>query len=282
MAIHKLAVVFPVADQDAAALGDTVDYAYLVTNIGNVNLTSVAVDDPAIGSVTRPTPAPPGLAPGSSVTCTADAPHIVTQDDLDTGEVTDTATATGIGEAGGTSPRSDPATITIPTVAGDPQVSIVKSGAVSPPADQGGVLVDDTIAYSYLVTNTGNVGLTSVTVNDPTGGPVSCPTPSPSLAPGDSVTCTADTPHTVTQDDVNAGQVTDTATATGTGVRGGQSPPSDPSTVAIPAATVVSVSLDKLATVDPAGDQLGATVGDTIHYAYLVTNTGNVTYRGDG
>ena len=33
----------------------------------------------------------------------------------------------------------------------------MKSGAVDPPADQGGVLVDDTIAYSYVVTNTGNV-----------------------------------------------------------------------------------------------------------------------------
>ena len=50
------------------------------------------------------------------MTCTADAPHTVTQDDLDAGEVTDTATATGVGEAGGTSPRSDPATVTIPTV----------------------------------------------------------------------------------------------------------------------------------------------------------------------
>ena len=275
--ISKLAVVSPAADQDAAELGDSVQYSYLVTNIGNVNLTSVAVDDPAIGSVTCPTPAPPGLAPGSSVTCTADAPHTVTQDDLDAGEVTDTATATGVGEAGGTSPRSDPATVTIPTVAGDPQVSIVKSGDVSPAADQNAVLVDDTIAYSYVVTNTGNVSLTSVAVNDPTIGPVTCPTPSPSLAPGDSVTCAADTPHTVTQGDVDAGQVTDTATATGTGVRGGASPPSDPSTVTIPVATVVSVSLDKLAVVDPISDQLGAKVGDTIHYTYLVTNTGNVS-----
>ena len=45
----------------------------------------------------------------------------------------------------------------------------------------------------------------------------------------------------------------------------------------IPAATVVSVALDKLAVVDPIGDQLGAKVGDTIHYSYLVTNTGNVS-----
>jgi uncharacterized repeat protein (TIGR01451 family) len=277
VAIHKLGAVSPVADQGAAELGDAVHYTYLVTNVGNVNLTSVAVDDPSIGSVTWPTPAPPGLAPGGSVTCTADAPRTVTQDDLDAGQLTDTATATGLGEAGGTSPRSHPATVTIATVDSDPRVSIMKSGVVAPAADQGGVLVADTITYSYLVTNTGNVSLTSVAVNDPTAGPVTCPPSSPPLPPGDSVTCTADTPHTVTQGDVDAGQVTDTATATGTGVRGGESAPSGPSTVTVPAATVVSVSLHKLATVDPTGDQLGATVGDTIRYAYLVTNTGNVS-----
>ncbi len=71
--------------------------------------------------------------------------------------------------------------------------------------------------------------------------------------------------------------MTDTATATGTGIRGGDSPPSDPSTVTIPAATTVSVSLHKGGLVDPATDQDGARRGDTISYTYLVTNTGNVT-----
>ena len=224
MAIHKLAVVTPVADQDAADLGDTVHYAYLVTNIGNVNLTSVAVDDPP----SAPSPAPhrrqPGLAPGSSLTCTADTPHTVTQDDLDAGEVTDTATATG------SERRAAPA----PVRPGDghdsdrgrrPAGLIVKSGDVSPAADQGAVLVDDTIAYSYVVTNTGNVSLTSVAVNDPTIGPVTCPTPSPPCAGrfGDLHRRHA---APVTQGDVDAGEVTDTATATGTGVRGGAPPPS--------------------------------------------------------
>ena len=186
--ISKLAVVSPAADQDAAELSNSASqYSYLITNIGNVNLTSVAVDDPHIGSVTCPTPAPPGLAPGSSVTCTADAPHTVTQDDIDAGEVTAPPRPQG------SEKRAAPA----PVRPGDghdsdrgrrPAGLIVKSGDVSPAADQNAVLVDDTIAYSYVVTNTGNVSLTSVAVNDPTIGPVTCPTPSPSLAPGDSVT----------------------------------------------------------------------------------------------
>jgi uncharacterized repeat protein (TIGR01451 family) len=276
--ISKSADVTPAAHQDAAQLGDSIAYSYLVTNTGNVNLTSVAVDDPTIGPVTCPAIPPPGLAIGDSVTCTADSPHIVSQADIDAGQVTDTATATGVGEAGGTSPPSDPSTVTVPTVDAAPLVSIVKSGTVDPAADQGGVKVGDTISYSYVVTNTGNVTLSSVSVTDPTVGSVTCPDLGASgLAVGDSVTCTADTPHTVTQADVDAGSITDSAFATGTGVRGGDSPPSDPSTVTIPAAVVVAVSVEKQGSVDPAGDQSGARLGDTISYTYIVTNTGSVT-----
>ena len=277
VAIHKLGLVNPLSHQLAAQLGDTVGYAYLVTNIGNVDLTSVAVSDPTIGAVTCPTPAAPGLEIGRSVICTADAPHTVSQADIDAGRVTDTATATGVGTAGGTSPPSRPATFTIPTVRAAPAVTIVKSGTVTPSAHQGGVVVGDTIAYSYVVTNAGNVSLRSVAVTDPTIGDVTCPSVAPRLAPGASVTCTANREHTVTQDDVDAGQVTDTAIATGVGVRGGQSAPSPPSTVTIPATTVVSVGLEKLAAVDPAGDEAGAKPGDVIHYSFVVTNTGNVS-----
>ena len=39
----------------------------------------------------------------------------------------------------------------------------------------------ETIQYSYVLTNTGNVDLTSLSVSDPTGGAVTCPTPT---APG--------------------------------------------------------------------------------------------------
>ncbi|MEZ5191693.1 MAG: hypothetical protein R2734_03690 [Nocardioides sp.] len=52
------------------------------------------------------------------------------------------------------------------------------------------------------MTNTGNVTLDPVTVDDPTVGPVTCPVGP--LAPGDSVTCGPVT-YTLTQADVDAG-----------------------------------------------------------------------------
>ena len=166
----------------------------------------------------------------------------------------------------------------MPAVPAAPAVSIDKSGAVDPASDQDGVQVGDTISYSYKVTNTGNVTLASVAVNDPSAGSVTCPTPaSPGLAPGDSETCTADQPVTVTQADIDAGSVSDTATATGTDTDGVQSAPSS-GAASVPAATAApAVSVDKSAAVDPASDQDGVQVGDTISYSYKVTNTGNVT-----
>ena len=225
------------ADQLGAKVGDTIHYTYLVTNTGNVSLTAVTVVDPTIGPVTCPTPSPP-LAPLNSVICTADNAHTVTTADVDAGFVTDTATATGTGVIGGTSDPSDPATATIPTAQVAPLVAIAKNGSVSPASRQTGARPGDTISFSYLVTNIGNVELTSVAVDDPTLGSVTCPAPAaPGLSPGDSLTCTADQTHTVSQADAEAGQVVDTATATGVGVSGGTSPRSDPSTVTIPTVT---------------------------------------------
>ena len=110
--IHKTAAVTPVADQQDAQLGDIIAYSYLVTNVGNVTLTSVAVDDPSIGNVGCPAPAAPGLAPGDAQTCAADSPYVVAQSDIDSGKVVDTAAAAGTDTLGGTSPPSDPSTVT--------------------------------------------------------------------------------------------------------------------------------------------------------------------------
>jgi uncharacterized repeat protein (TIGR01451 family)/fimbrial isopeptide formation D2 family protein len=261
-------------------VGETIKYSYVVTNTGNVTLTSVAVNDPTLGAVTCPVPAAPGLAPGASEICTANTPHVVTQSDVNAGKVTDTATSTGTDPKNQVSPPSPPSTVVIPQPA-KPTVAIVKSGQVTPAKDQRAAKVGDKIAYSYKVTNIGNVDLKTVAVDDPTLGAVTCPVPAaPGLVPGASETCTANKTHTVTQADVNAGKVVDTATATGTDNQGGTSPKSPPSTVTIPTVTAASkVGLVKTATVDPAADQGGAKVGDTITYTFKVTNIGNVTLK---
>jgi uncharacterized repeat protein (TIGR01451 family) len=64
---------------------------------------------------------------------------------------------------------------------------------------------------SYVVTNTGNVDLTTLTVTDPIFGSVTC-TPT-TLTPGSAATCTADALYPVTAQDVRDGGVSSVATA---------------------------------------------------------------------
>jgi hypothetical protein len=78
--------------------------------------------------------------------------------------------------------------------------------------------VGDVIGYSYLVTNSGNVSLAGpVTVTDDKATDEACPNVNTVgnldgfLDPGESITCTAS--YTITQADLNAGSVTNTAQA---------------------------------------------------------------------
>jgi uncharacterized repeat protein (TIGR01451 family) len=72
------------------------------------------------------------------------------------------------------------------------------------------IAVGDPVTFTYLVTNTGNVTLTPVTVTDNILGTITCP--QTSLAPGASETCTRAAGNSV------AGNHKNTATVTGQGV----------------------------------------------------------------
>ena len=95
-------------------------------------------------------------------------------------------------------------------------LSLVKSASPSTYSTVG-----QSISYSYLVTNTGNVRLAGpVTVADDKAT-VSCPAVSTVgnhdsfLDPGEAVTCTAS--YTITQADLNSGSVTNVAKASAAG-----------------------------------------------------------------
>ncbi|MGL5808566.1 MAG: DUF7507 domain-containing protein, partial [Nocardioides sp.] len=235
--------------------GSTIPYTFIVTNTGNVTLDPVSVNDPKVGTVTCP---PGPLAPGGARTCTAT--YTLTQADVDSGAVINTATATGTPPTGMTPPTAtDDNTTPIPRT---PAITLDKQAGA--PSGSG---AGSTIAYTFLVTNTGNVTLNPVSVNDPKVGPVNCP--ATTLAPSASTTCTAT--YTLTQADVDAGSVLNTATATGT-PPGGGAPVTATDNTAVPITAGPAITLDK-----QAGTPSGNTPGSTIAYTFLVTNTGNVT-----
>ena len=239
---------------EVTSAGQLVPYSYLVTNTGNVTLTGIALTDDNIdGTVFCPATT---LAPAASMTCTA--VHTVTQADLDAGgsltNVVDAATDQG-------ATATD--TLTIAATQG-PSLTLDKTITSGDPY----TTVDGTIAYSYLVTNTGNVTITDLAVTDDNvdDPPVCAVT---TLAPTETTTCTA--VHTVTQADLDAGTVTNNATADGTPAGGTLTPATDSATAT--ASQTPALTLAKTIT---SGDPY-TTVGGTIAYSYLVTNTGNVT-----
>ena len=258
----KKTAVAPGAGNTYSAPGQTIHYSYKVTNTGNVDLTSVGVTDPmsglsaiSCGSTT--------LAVGASETCTAT--YSTTQTDVDNGSINNTGTASGTG-GGMTVTAMSSATV---DAAQSPSIGLKKT-AVAPGPGNTYSAPGQTIDYSYKVSNTGNVDLSSVGVTDPMSGLSAISCGSTTLAVGASETCTAT--YTTTQADVNAGSINNTGTASGTG--GGQTVTAM-SSATVNAAQTPSIGLKKTAVAPGAGNTYSAP-GQTIHYSYKVTNTGNV------
>ena len=154
-------------------LGEHISYSFAVTNAGNVTLRGVAVADPTVGAVTCVATT---LAPAASTTCTSSADHVITAADIDRGHVVNSATASGQPPSGA-KVTSDPARATVPTVAPNPQLTIVKTATLhenTPPTGDQEAVVGDTISYTFVVSNVGNVALTQVGVTDALVGTVQC------------------------------------------------------------------------------------------------------------
>jgi uncharacterized repeat protein (TIGR01451 family) len=258
LAIDKMS-----ADTSYSAVGDVLDYSFKLTNSGNVTLTTpFTVDDNRATNETCPATA--SLAPGAFITCTAS--YSVNQADLDAGSVTNTATGSGLFEGDPVTSDEDELTIVamqFATVTIDKEGTLDTDEVGSPTRANPG----DKIEYTFDVENTGNVTLTGVTVTDP-DLTVTCPAGLATLTPGETGQCSASL--TLDQDDIDAGEVVNTADVDGTGPQGQAANDDDQETVTIP--QFASLDLEKSAT--PATYNA---VGQIIIYSFDVENTGNVT-----
>ncbi|MEV4259208.1 hypothetical protein AB0J52_39125, partial [Spirillospora sp. NPDC049652] len=246
------------------AAGQTITYSYVVTNTGNVTLTGIGVTDDQGLSVSCPVSS---LDPGQNTTC--QATYTTTQADVDSGSITNSAYAHGTPPGGGTPIDSPPDEVTI-TAEANPAMTVQKSADPTTYTAAG-----ETISYTYLVTNTGNVTLTNVGINDDLPGLSTITCTTTTLAPGESTYCHAS--YVTTQTDVNNGSITNSATATGTPPGGGTPVESPPDEVTVTLQTNPGISVAKAA--DPS---TFSTVGQTINYTYTVTNTGDTSLNSVG
>ncbi len=259
-----------VTDSDGDGLdseGDVITYTFAVENTGNVTLDPVAVTDPLPGlsTITCPTTT---LAPGDDTDCTAT--YTLTQTDIDNGQVDNTATTTGTPPSGPNVGDTDGETITL---VADPAITLTKTGSLADTDGDGADSPGDVITYTFAVENTGNVTLDPIAVADPLPGLSTITCPTTTLAPGDDTDCTAT--YTLTQTDIDNGQVDNTATTTGTPPTGPDT--TDTDTFTLPVAAAPSISIDKIGNLaDTDGDGLESE-GDVITYTFTVENTGGAT-----
>lgn len=272
--------------------GDLITYTFSVINTGNVPLENITLTDdlPGIELLGGPIGA---LAPGASDHFTFSATYPITQADIDTGRVSNSATVTAIFDDGsptppevrdisGTSADNDDETVVeLPQVGTIALIKISDASALGPRPEVG-----DEISYRFTITNTGNVTLTDVTLTDDMLGTGLTGAPIATLAPNGVDTDSYRGIHALTQADIDTGRIENQAEVTGdygddgTGTKrqardlsGADNASDAPDVVEI--AQVAAIALVK--TADDSAITVPALPGQDIEYAFAVTNTGNVT-----
>ena len=273
-------------------VGDIINYVFQVENTGLTVVDNVTIDDPILG-ITGLAVSPSTLNPGEIGTATAT--YTITQADVDAGEVVNSATATGQDPSGNdVTDVSDSGNPADETGAGDdetvtpidptPGITLVKSSQAL------GTEVGDTIVYTFEVTNTGNVSVSGVVINDATIGVTNLAVVPSTLGAGETGIATAN--YTITQADVDAGSVLNTATADGTDVNGNPvtdvsdsgnvgddtGADDDPTTTSLTPMPNLDLQKSGVA-VDTNGNGI-IDAGDEIQYTFVVFNNGNTTVTG--
>jgi uncharacterized repeat protein (TIGR01451 family) len=275
---------------NVASLGDVITYQFAVYNTGNVTLSPVTLTDDN-GTVSGSLAS---LSPGQNNQTAFSATHILTQADLDAGQVENQATVHGKSPTNiDVSDLSDPVSLlednpTITTLTADPKIALLKQvTSVNDINLDGFTNFGDTITYGFTVKNIGNVTLTNVIVTDPkiTVLGAALPIFAPNAIDSTHFTGT----YTITQADMDLGHVDNTALVDSLAPDGIThiQDSSDPGVFTQNGPTTTTFSqvpkialLKKVNPANPYTDTNNDTVldaGDVIHYIMTVSNPGNVT-----
>lgn len=158
------------ADGVTVLVDGLVVWSYQLINTGNAPLSNISVVDDKGVTVTCPQTT---LAVGQSITCDASGTAIK-------GPYTNTATVSA--SFGATTVS---ATDSSSYFGADPTMTLVK---LTNGVDGANIAVGASVTWTYLVTNTGNVAIDSISVDDNLEGAIACP--KSTLAVGEAMTCT--------------------------------------------------------------------------------------------
>lgn len=238
--------------------------------------------------------------------------YALTQSDIDSGSISNLATIEALSVDGDpasafTVENSSSGNQTNGTGNGDattralsrtPGVTVAKTVAHTDGDGDGVVSVGDTLVYTVNVENTGNTTLRGLTLGDDfqradgtsltaTLSVIAYSAGSADAAFRPGGTASAILTHVVDQGDVDAGGLSNSATATawvdlnGDGQRAGDGGEDVTATTTTPVSTTISrtpsIALRKSGVLNDIDGVLGTSIGDTISYVLEVRNTGDVT-----
>ena len=271
-------------EKETYALGDEIWYRITIRNGGNVTCTDVAVED-ALTGLRETTPS---LAPGE--TARFETAYKVTEEDIRAGVVENYAQVRG-GTTPTPAPSGTPRPTPVPTA--EPEVNptpdtrdetdpvdatleVVKA-ALGVKKDGGyekkaAYALNDEIFYRITVTNRGNVSYANVQVSDAKTG-----LDERIALLGVGATAQFITSHVVTEADVLAGMVENTATAKADPING-QKVEGSGFTADATDARNARLTVTKTAVSTPENGGAYA-LGETIVYEICVANDGNLTIR---
>lgn len=188
--------------------GQVIAITYVIKNSGTGNLgpAQFTVTDGLIGTAPfNCGAANTSLAPNATVTCAAN--YTITQADMSAASVANRVTASG----GGAGPSTTVSTTINKNI---PMLTLIMIASPSTYNQAG-----QQIALMYVINNSGagTLGPAQFTVTDSLMGaaPFNCGAANTSLAPNATVTCTAN--YTITQADMSAASIANSATASGGG-----------------------------------------------------------------
>lgn len=258
--------------KEGAGAGDTVSYRFEIKNTGNATLTKVTFADDHELQDLKWDREFETLMPGEKVS--GSASYVLTQADVDAGEVVNTATVTGRTPEGSEVTDRDEAKTKVTVRPG-----ILLEKSADPPI-RTNAHAGDTVPFTFVITNTGNCSLTDITLEDALPGisdvvidwssSGDTSTGEGVLSSGESVSGGAF--YTLTQTDIDRGSILNQAAVTGIDPSGNTVSSQDDAEVLLPENG--EIRIEKVSE----GEITEETqVGDPVHYVFTVTNTGNVT-----
>ena len=285
----------PASDGLYDTIGEIIQYELTVFNTGNVSLNNVSITDPFADSGSISPVSIANLPAGASAVFTAQ--HTLVVDDFNAGNATNTATVSGTEVVEGTvitDTSDDPTTIapddaTVVTIPQFGQLNVTKVDQA--PADGSFDTVGEVITYTIVVESVGTVTVTDINIVDPNADTITLQSTTGTDAGGDNIvdsmdpgeTATFIITHELTQDDLDAGEVINTATAGGQDPTGGSitdlsDDPDDPNNNLDDPTVTILGSSPSMQVTKLADDDTDVILNQTVTYTYQITNSGNVTF----